>query len=35
MVPLYAARVQDLGPMTWPCSNVARADTLRSYGRAS
>src|SRR3954467_8367603 len=34
MVPLYAARVQDLGPDDVAVFNVARADTLRSFRRA-
>ena len=34
MVPLYAARVQDLGLMTWPCSGAAHAGTRRNFRRA-
>ena len=34
MVPLYAARVQDLGPDDWPSSNAECADTRRKSRRA-
>ena len=35
MVPLYAARVQDLGPDDVAVFKCGAAATLRSYGRAS